>query len=82
MEFSGAEIIAIAAVILNAIVFVTRVPTKKDLNDLRTELKADISDLRRDISTMNQNLSADISTLNKSFTDHLMIMHGNPSDRQ
>lgn len=70
MEFSVAEIIAIAAVILNVIVYLARVPTKSEMNqrfaELRTELKSDISDLRREIST-----------LNKSFTDHLMIMHQN-----
>ena len=35
MEFSVAELIAIGALILNLIIYFSRVPTRKDLSDLR-----------------------------------------------
>ena len=65
MEFSVAEIIAIGALILNVIVYFSRVPTKSDMKDLRNE----ISDLRSE-------LRSEMSDLRKAFTDHLMYMHG------
>ena len=49
MEFSVAEIIAIGALILNVIVYFSRVPTRKDLNDLRLELRGEIGDVRNEI---------------------------------
>ena len=49
MEFSGAEIVAIGVVILNVIVYVTQVPTRKDWNDLRAELINEIRALRNKI---------------------------------
>ncbi len=49
MEFSIAEIVAIGALILNVIVYFSRVPTRKDLNDLRIELRNEIGDLRSEL---------------------------------
>ena len=49
MEFSIAELIAIGALILNVIVYFSRVPTRKDLNDLRIELRGEIGDVRNEI---------------------------------
>ncbi len=49
MEFSIAEIIAIGALILNVIVYFSRVPTRKDLSDLRIELRSEIGELRNEI---------------------------------
>ena len=49
MEFSIAEIVAIGALILNVIVYFSRVPTRKDLNDLRIELRSEIRDLRSEM---------------------------------
>ena len=49
MEFSIAEIVAIGALILNVIVYFSRVPTRKDLNDLRIELRNEIRDVRSEI---------------------------------
>ena len=47
MEFSAAELIAIGAVILNIIVYISRVPSKKDLKDLELRLSGEMSDLRK-----------------------------------
>ena len=47
MEFSVAELIAISAVILNIIVYISRVPSKKDLKDLEIRLSNEMSDLRK-----------------------------------
>ena len=49
MEFSIAEIIAIGALILNVIVYFSRVPTRKDLSDLRIELRGEIGELRNEV---------------------------------
>lgn len=68
MEFSIAELIAISAVILNIIVYISRVPSKKDLKDLEMRLSNEIGALR-----------GEMSDLRKSFTDHLMYMHGGVS---
>ena len=68
MEFSVAELIAISAVILNIIVYISRVPSKKDLKDLEIRLSSEMSDLR-----------GEMSDLRKAFTDHLMYMHGGGS---
>ena len=68
MEFSGAELIAISAVILNIIVYISRVPSKKDLKDLELRLSSEIGDLR-----------SEMGDLRKAFTDHLMYMHGRTS---
>ena len=69
MEFSIAEIIAIGALILNVIVYFSRVPTRKDLNDLRIELRNEIRDIRNEINVR-------FTKLDESFTNHLMFMHG------
>ena len=68
MEFSAAEFIAIGAVILNIIVYISCVPSKKDLKDLELRLSSQMSDLRNEMSD-----------LRKAFTDHLMYMHGDAS---
>ena len=69
MEFSIAEIIAIGALILNVIVYFSRVPTRKDLNDLRIELRNEIRDVRNEMNVR-------FTKLDESFTNHLMFMHG------
>ena len=87
MEFSIAEIIAIGALILNVIVYFSRVPTRKDLNDLRTELRSEIGELRNEIRDVRNEVRNEIielrhemnvrfSKLDESFTNHLMFMHG------
>ncbi len=68
MEFSVAELIAISAVILNIIVYISWVPSKKDLKDLELRLSSEIGDLR-----------SEMGDLRKAFTDHLMYMHGSTS---
>ena len=70
MEFSIAEIVAIGALILNVIVYFSRVPTRKDLNDLRTELRNEIRESRNEMNVR-------FTKLDESFTNHLMFMHGN-----
>jgi hypothetical protein len=69
MEFSIAEIVAIGALILNVIVYFSRVPTRKDLNDLRTELRNEIRESRNEMNVR-------MNKLDESFTNHLMFMHG------
>ncbi len=71
MEFSIAEIVAIGALILNVIVYFSRVPTRKDLNDLRIELRNEIKDARNEMNVR-------FSKLDEAFTNHLMFMHGDP----
>ena len=63
------EIVAIGALILNVIVYFSRVPTRKDLNDLRTELRNEIRESRNEMSVR-------FTKLDESFTNHLMFMHG------
>ena len=80
MEFSIAEIIAIGALILNVIVYFSRVPTRKDLNDVRTELRNEIRDLRNEMrnemTELRHEMNVRFSKLDESFTNHLMFMHG------
>ncbi len=87
MEFSVAEIIAIGALILNVIVYFSRVPTRKDLNDLRLELRGEIRDLRNEvhneitelrgeIGELRSEMNVRFTKLDESFTNHLMFMHG------
>ena len=87
MEFSIAEIIAIGALILNVIVYFSRVPTRKDLNDLRIELRGEIGELRNEIRDVRNEMRNEITELrnemnvrftklDESFTHHLMFMHG------
>lgn len=89
MEFSIAEIVAIGALILNVIVYFSRVPTRKDLNDLRIELRSEIGELRSEIRNEIRDVRSEIgelrsemnvrfSKLDESFTNHLMFMHGTP----
>ena len=87
MEFSIAEIVAIGALILNVIVYFSRVPTRKDLNDLRIELRNEIGELRNEIRDVRNEVRNEITEsrnemnvrftkLDESFTNHLMFMHG------
>ena len=87
MEFSIAEIVAIGALILNVIVYFSRVPTRKDLNDLRIELRNEIGDLRselrneirdvrNEITESRNEMNVRFSKLDEAFTNHLMFMHG------
>ena len=78
MEFSIAEIVAIGALILNVIVYFSRVPTRKDLNDLRIELRNEIGELRNEITELRNEMNVRFSKLDESFTNHLMFMHGDP----
>ena len=61
MEFSIAEIIAIGALILNVIVYFSRVPTRKDLNDLRLELRGEIGELRNEIRDVRNEMRNEIT---------------------
>ena len=63
MEFSIAEIIAIGALILNVIVYFSRVPTRKDLNDLRIELHNEIGELRNEIREVRNEMRNEITEL-------------------
>ena len=80
MEFSIAEIIAIGALILNVIVYFSRVPTRKDLSDLRIELRNEIRDtrneMRNEITELRNEMNVRFTKLDESFTNHLMFMHG------
>jgi hypothetical protein len=76
MEFSIAEIVAIGALILNIIVYFSRVPTRKDLNDLRIELRSEIGELRNEIRDVRNEMNVRFSKLDEAFTNHLMFMHG------
>ena len=91
MEFSIAEIIAIGALILNVIVYFSRVPTRKDLSDLRIELRNEIRDtrnetrseitelrneMRNEITELRSEMNVRFTKLDESFTNHLMFMHG------
>ena len=60
MEFSVAELIAIGALILNLIIYFSRVPTRKDLSDLRTELRNEIGELRNEIGDVRNELRNEI----------------------
>ena len=63
MEFSVAEIIAIGALILNVIVYFSRVPTRKNLNDLRLELRGEIGELRNEIRDVRNEVRNEITEL-------------------
>ena len=83
MEFSIAELIAIGALILNVIVYFSRVPTRKDLSDLRIELRNEIGDVRNEIrdvrneiTELRHEMNVRFSKLDEAFTNHLMFMHG------
>ena len=80
MEFSIAELVAIGALVLNAIVYFSRVPTRKDLSDLRIELRNEIRDarneLRNEITESRHEMNVRFSKLDEAFTNHLMFMHG------
>ena len=87
MEFSIAEIVAIGALILNVIVYFSRVPTRKDLSDLRIELRNEIGELRSEIrdarnevrnkiTELRNEMNVRFSKLDEAFTNHLMFMHG------
>ena len=89
MEFSIAEIVAISALILNIIVYFSRVPTRKDLNDLRNELRNEINDgrvelrneignVRSEIRGLRSEMNVRMTKLEEAFTNHLMFMHGTP----
>ena len=76
MEFSAAELVAIGALILNVIIYFSRVPTRKDLSDLRTELRNEIRDVRNEITESRNEMNVRFSKLDEAFTNHLMFMHG------
>ena len=83
MEFSIAELVAIGALILNVIVYFSRVPTRKDLSDLRIELRSEIGDVRNEIrdvrneiTELRHEMNVRFSKLDEAFTNHLMFMHG------
>lgn len=83
MEFSIAELVAIGALILNVIVYFSRVPTRKDLSDLRIELRneirdarSEIGDVRGEIGELRSEMNVRFSKLDEAFTNHLMFMHG------
>ena len=54
MGFSVAELIAISAVILNIIVYISRVPSKKDLKDLELRLSSEMGGLRSEMSDLRK----------------------------
>ena len=87
MEFSIAELVAIGALILNVIVYFSRVPTRKDLSDLRIELRNEIgelcneigdvrNELRNEITELRSEMNMRFSKLDEAFMNHLMFMHG------
>lgn len=69
MEFSIAEIVAISALILNIIVYFSRVPTRKDLNDLRTELRNEINDGRVELRNEIGNVRNEIENVRSEIRD-------------
>ncbi len=69
MEFSAAELIAIGALILNIIIYFSRVPTRKDLSDLRTELRNEIGGLRSEIGDVRNELRSEIGGLRNEIGD-------------
>lgn len=76
MEFSIAELVAIGALILNVIVYFSRVPTRKDMSDFRNELRDEIRDVRSEIGELRSEMNVRFSKLDEAFTNHLMFMHG------
>ena len=69
MEFSAAELIAIGALILNVIIYFSRVPTRKDLSDLRNELRNEIGGLRSEIGDVRNELRNEIGELRSEIGD-------------
>ena len=53
----------IGALILNVIVYFSRVPTRKDLNDLRIELRGEIGGLRNEIRDVRNETRNEITEL-------------------
>ena len=75
MEFSIAEIIAIGALILNIIVYFSRVPTRKDLSDLRLELRGEIGELRNEIRDTRNEIRDVRNETRNEITDLRNEMH-------
>ena len=71
MEFSIAEIIAIGALILNIIVYFSRVPTRKDLNDLRLELRGEIGDVRNEVRDARNEMRNEITDLRNEMRNEI-----------
>ena len=69
MEFSIAELVAIGALILNVIVYFSRVPTRKDLSDLRIELRNEIGGLRNKIGDVRNELRNEIRDVRNEMTE-------------
>ncbi len=69
MEFSAAELIAIGALILNLIIYFSRVPTRKDLSDLRTELRNEIGELRNEIGELRNKIRDVRNELRNEITE-------------
>ena len=69
MDFSIAEIVAISALILNVIVYFSRVPTRKDLNDLRTELRNEIGSVRSEMNDLRVELRNEIGSVRSEIRD-------------
>ena len=69
MEFSVAELIAIGALILNIIIYFSRVPTRKDLSDLRTELRSEIGGLRSEIGDVRNEIGGLRNELRNEITE-------------
>ena len=69
MEFLIAEIVAISALILNIIVYFSRVPTRKDLNDLRNELRNEIGNVRNKIIELRVELRNEIGNVRSEIRD-------------
>ena len=69
MEFSIAEIVAISALILNVIVYFSRVPTRKDLNDLHTELRNEIGNVHNEINDLRVELRNEIGNVRSEIRD-------------
>ena len=76
MEFSVAEIIAIGALILNVIVYFSRVPTRKDLSDLRIELRGEIGELRSEIRDTRNETRNEITDLRNEMRNEITELRG------
>ena len=71
MEFSVAELVAIGALILNVIVYFSRVPTRKDLSDLRIELLNEIGGLRNEIGDVRNELRNEIGDVRNELRNEI-----------
>ena len=76
MEFSIAEIIAIGALILNVIVYFSRVPTRKDLSDLRIELRNEIGELHTEIRDVRNETRNGITDLRNEMRNEMTELRG------